>query len=147
LDALIERRARLAVPEIFARKGEASFRVLETRCLTGLRPSRLVVATGGGAVLRAGNRAWMGRHGVMVRLRIGAADVRKRLTKAQISARPLLRNGGLKAWNALARKRAKYYALAPISVDARPAPQLVAASIIVEIKKKKPNVLADKTLR
>ena len=60
-DAEIRRRARMTVPEIFAKEGEEAFRVRETRALRAVldspAPAQGVVALGGGAILRDENRA------------------------------------------------------------------------------------------
>ena len=58
LDAFIEERAGKRIPAIFEQQGEAAFRALETACLTELaaRPG-VVLATGGGALLRPENAA------------------------------------------------------------------------------------------
>jgi shikimate kinase len=57
-DVEIERRAGRSITEIFADEGEASFRTLEAAALDDLsRGSKAVLALGGGAVLRPGNRA------------------------------------------------------------------------------------------
>ena len=53
MDAAIERQDGRPVPQIFAEDGEAFFRDLETQVATALAgQTGLVVATGGGAVLR-----------------------------------------------------------------------------------------------
>ena len=60
-DAEIRRRARMTIPQIFAREGEESFRDRETRALRAVLGAQAgaqgVVALGGGAVLREENRA------------------------------------------------------------------------------------------
>ena len=55
-DALIVEKAGMAIPEIFQRFGEACFRDLESEVIAGLAAgSGLIIATGGGAVLREKN--------------------------------------------------------------------------------------------
>lgn len=57
LDAEIERRCGLTVPQIFAELGEAHFRRQETAALASvLGRSRVVIALGGGAPEELGNR-------------------------------------------------------------------------------------------
>ncbi len=60
-DAEIRRRARMTIPQIFAREGEESFRDRETRALRAVLGAQAgaqgVVALGGGAILREENRA------------------------------------------------------------------------------------------
>ena len=51
-DAEVERAFASTVPEIFAEHGEAAFRVAEREALAdALRQERVVVATGGGAIV------------------------------------------------------------------------------------------------
>jgi shikimate kinase len=57
LDAEIERRTGLTVPQIFAERGEAAFRKEETAALVvALGHARTVIALGGGAPETLGNR-------------------------------------------------------------------------------------------
>lgn len=64
LDEEIVRRAGKSIPDIFREEGEAAFRELEAQVLADVcARSGQVIATGGGAVLRAENRAAMRRTG------------------------------------------------------------------------------------
>ena len=64
-DDLIVQAAGMPIPEIFATYGEDYFRDLEARVIREQVADRngLVVATGGGAVLRRENRDALGRNG------------------------------------------------------------------------------------
>lgn len=56
-DALIEQRSNMCIRNIFETEGEQRFRDIETALLEELTgASATVIATGGGAVLRPGNR-------------------------------------------------------------------------------------------
>ncbi len=70
LDRSLEQRAGLPVAEIFKKHGETQFREWETQELKGLSQSSgpLVVATGGGIILRAENVRWMKENGTVVYL-------------------------------------------------------------------------------
>src|SRR5690606_28646262 len=51
-DALVEAKAGMPIPEIFAKQGEAAFRELEREVVLELcRETHLVMATGGGAFI------------------------------------------------------------------------------------------------
>ncbi len=50
LDAYIEEKENLSIPEIFERYGEAHFRSLEARYIREM-PENSIVATGGGAII------------------------------------------------------------------------------------------------
>lgn len=88
-DAQVETEAGMPIPAIFAAEGEAGFRARESKALTDtLARGGQVVATGGGAVLDAGNRAAMRTAGRVVYLQVEAAEQLRRL--AGDSGRPLL---------------------------------------------------------
>lgn len=63
-DALIEERAGTSIPEIFKRHGEEYFRDLESEVIFDVaKENSLVIATGGGAVLREANIYALGQSG------------------------------------------------------------------------------------
>lgn len=97
-DEAVEARAGRSIREIFDERGESAFRDEEEATLRDLvaQPG-LVVATGGGVILRASNRGLLRRFGTVVwltaaeqvlesRLRADPADVRPALTKAGLLA-------------------------------------------------------------
>lgn len=89
VDALIEAEADMPIPAIFASEGEAGFRARESRLLLAtLERQGQVIATGGGAVLDAGNRAAIRTAGLVVYLQVDPADQLRRL--AGDASRPLL---------------------------------------------------------
>ena len=66
-DEALERAAGRSIAAIFADDGEPTFRDLEERTIAALTGrSRLVLATGGGAVLRESNRRALRRFGLVV---------------------------------------------------------------------------------
>lgn len=91
-DAEIERRTGVDIPFIFEKEGEAGFRRREHAVLAELaRRQRIVVATGGGAVLLPENRALMRAAGHVVYLR---ASIAQQLARTRRTAhRPLLQQG------------------------------------------------------
>jgi len=63
-DWMVEREAGRSIPDIFAQDGEASFRALETRAARQAAAREgIVIATGGGMVLREENMAAMSACG------------------------------------------------------------------------------------
>lgn len=69
-DALVCERAGMTIPELFARQGEDGFRALEAQAVAEAgRRSGLVIATGGGAVLRRENADALRQNGFVVLLR------------------------------------------------------------------------------
>ena len=89
LDEEIVRRAGRPIPYIFQAEGEEAFRELEARVLADVcARSGQVIATGGGAVLRAENRAAMRRAGRVYFLR-------RALEELPTDGRPLSQKGSL----------------------------------------------------
>src|SRR5688500_13668071 len=75
-DDVIERRAGCSIREIFEREGEAGFRRMESEVLNEvLRQTKLVVATGGGAVLSESNRRLIKSAGPVVWLQVSAPQL------------------------------------------------------------------------
>lgn len=88
-DHEIERRTGAAIALIFDIEGESGFRQRERRLIEELtQVDDIVLATGGGAVLDAGNRAALNSRGFVVYLQAGLADLLER-TRSD-TQRPLL---------------------------------------------------------
>ena len=80
IDTLVERRERLTVAEIFARRGEPHFRAVERSVLADLLPARhVVIATGGGTFADGDNRALINRDGISIWLDVSWKQVIERL--------------------------------------------------------------------
>lgn len=90
-DACIEAQAGMPIAAIFAREGEAGFRRRESDALrAALAGPPAVIATGGGAVLEADNRAAMRAAGTVVYLTVDPATQLARLRGD--TGRPLLQS-------------------------------------------------------
>src|SRR5690606_38247935 len=81
-DDEIERAAGMSVSEIFATMGEAAFREGEARVMRRLLEGpRMVLATGGGAVLNPETRELLKANAVMVWLRADLKTVAMRVQR------------------------------------------------------------------
>lgn len=130
LDAWIEQREGATVAEIFSQKGEPAFRDLETQAVRELpRAGSLVVAAGGGTLLRKENAEALRANGVVVLLDASLETVRRRLEGE--SSRPLLRQSGeTDAVGKLYRERAAlYHAAADLTVNADDMPETTVENI------------------
>ncbi|MGU7774055.1 shikimate kinase AroK [Burkholderia sp. MR1-5-21] len=88
-DHEIEARTGARIPVIFEMEGEAGFRDRETQVIAELtQRENIVLATGGGAVLRPENRDCLKAHGIVVYLRANPHDLWLRTRKDK--NRPLL---------------------------------------------------------
>lgn len=88
-DHEIEREVGMSVREFFSTHGEPAFRDLEEKVLKRLsQQGPMVLATGGGAVLREANRETLRRAYTVVYLRTSAEELGRRLRHDR--SRPLL---------------------------------------------------------
>ncbi|MDH5216379.1 MAG: shikimate kinase, partial [Gammaproteobacteria bacterium] len=69
-DKEIEKRTGATIPLIFELEGEEGFRKRETQVIGDLAElTQSIIATGGGAVLKAENRAILKEHGLIIYLK------------------------------------------------------------------------------
>ena len=91
-DAEIERRTGVDIPFIFEKEGEAGFRQREREAIDALTAlPRIVLATGGGAVLLPENRRHLAERGCVVYLKTSVAQQANRVRHGR--NRPLLADG------------------------------------------------------
>ena len=90
VDVAIEERIGCSIREFFAKHGEAMFREVEQEVLADLlsRPEKMVIATGGGAVLKAENRQQLIKNAQVVYLSSSPHEIARRLQRD--TQRPLL---------------------------------------------------------
>ena len=115
LDAEIVRSAGKTIPDIFREDGEARFRELETEALRELtKQSGLVLATGGGAVIRAENRRLFRENGTALLLL-------RPLDELARGGRPLSQtHTPEELWEA---RREFYLSAADVTVESAPDPE------------------------
>ncbi len=117
-DKEIEKRTGAVIPLIFELEGEAGFRKREREALAELtQQSGIVLATGGGAVLHADNRAHLRERGRVIYLTAPLQQLLRRT--ARNSNRPLLKteNPEERMRLILEERRPLYEATAEITVD------------------------------
>jgi shikimate kinase len=134
-DSEIENAAKMTIPEIFARHGEAYFRSGEARVLARLLDSGpQVLATGGGAFMNEDTRALIKLKGVSIWLHADL-DVLLRRTSKRRSDRPLLQTEDPTATlRALLAEREPTYALADLTVQSREVPhETIVADVMTAL--------------
>jgi len=126
-DAMIERRKRMTIADLFASEGERLFRNLEADVIAELSasPGPKVVALGGGAMMSPANRRRIARSGIVVYLSCSVRELYRRLKDK--TDRPLLnatprsgetkRQAGLRVIKDLIDKRQKMYQTADLKVS------------------------------
>ena len=93
VDAIISTRVAGTISELWQQSGEDGFRAIEASVIEELSAGTdAVIASGGGAVLQAGNRQAMRRSGTVVWLQASADVLAARLVGTK--DRPLLAGGG-----------------------------------------------------
>lgn len=130
-DRAVEARERVPVARIFARRGEAYFRDVESAVVARVAERReVVIATGGGVVLRAENMSRLRRTGWIVALTAPADVLARRLGDGR--GRPLLAGGAVRdAVERLLDQRRPLYRDADLVVDvASVSPDRVVDTIL-----------------
>jgi shikimate kinase len=130
-DIEIEAAAAMTVSDIFTQLGEDEFRAGEARVLKRLlHAPRMVLATGGGAMLNPDTRAELKSHAVTVWMRADLETVAARVQRRD--TRPLLRGRDpLVALKAMAEVRDPFYAMADVTVDVAKGAHGEAVEVIV----------------
>jgi len=120
LDGEIVKRAGKSIPEIFAEDGEAAFRALEHDVICdACKEKGAVIATGGGAVLRADNVRAMRQNGLLCLLT-------RPLDALPLDGRPLSKSP--EALREMWRVRQPFYrGAADFTIENDAAPDIVAA--------------------
>lgn len=108
-DHEIEARTGASIPLIFEIEGEASFRQREAEVIRDLTAqSDIVLATGGGAILRPENRECLKTRGTVIYLRASVNSILQRTSHDK--NRPLLQTADpRRRIEELAREREPYY--------------------------------------
>lgn len=130
-DTAIETAAGMSIPEIFAQRGEAEFRLGERRVIARLLAEEpKVLATGGGAFMAEETRERIGESGVSVWLKADPDVLMRRVRKR--SNRPLLKTADPDATlRKLLDERSPTYALADLTILSRDVPHEVIVEEIV----------------
>ncbi|MCH2291224.1 MAG: shikimate kinase [Deltaproteobacteria bacterium] len=130
-DREIEKEQGCTISEIFKYGGEICFRDLETNMLQQLQSKQnLVIATGGGMVMRQENRNLMQNLGTRVYLKVGLEELIRRLKKDK--KRPLLQEARpIERITEMLEQRKSIYEEAECIVDTTDlSPQQMVSEII-----------------
>ncbi len=116
-DTLVEKTTGKSIRKIFETEGEAAFRNYEKESIRkALDSDRVVVATGGGAVLDRENLSRMKEKGIVIGLTASPEKILQRVSAFE--SRPLLKTEDkLKTIKNLLSHRSPYYAQADRIID------------------------------
>ncbi len=131
-DEIIEKREMLKIPEIFDKHGESYFRNIESEVIKEVsKKDRVVISTGGGAVIKYENRENLRRNSVMVCLTASPEVIYERTRR--YNSRPLLKtNEPLMKIKELLNERQEYYSQADITLDTSDKSTADIVNIILE---------------
>ena len=134
LDDYIVEKAGKSIPEIFASQGEEAFRDWETKCLSELsQKPRMVIATGGGTLMRPQNVQAAKESGKIVFLDIPFAECYRRIKGDE--NRPVAARSTLEELEALYNTRREVYrSVCDLSVEQILSPLKTAELIIQRVK-------------
>ena len=145
-DHEIESRTGATIPVIFEIEGEESFRRREADVIRELSAQQdIVLATGGGAILRAETRAYLKQRGTVIYLRAGINQILQRTGRDK--NRPLLQTANpRRKLEELSRQRDPYYReVADFVIETgRPNVQFLVQAILSQLElAPKPTAAAD----
>lgn len=128
MDAYIEEKAGMTIPEIFESRGEAYFRDLETGAVRELACREGVIACGGGAMLREENARIAAASGKVVYLDVPFQVCYNRIANTD---RPIVRRSTRQQLAELYKKRRVLYSRhSTHTVRAEKSPAAIAAAIL-----------------
>ncbi len=127
MDEEIVKQAGRSIPEIFAQDGEPYFRDLESACARALSEREsLVIATGGGVVLRRENMDALRRSGVVFFLNRPANQI---FGNVDMRGRPLAQNGKEAFLETFSKREAAYRGTADFVVEEFSSPEATVREI------------------
>ena len=126
-DAMIEAAAGCSVGDIFARRGEPCFRDLEAEaCRAAAGQHGVIIATGGGAVLREENMTALRASGVLFFIDRHPAQI---LRAASLEDRPLVAGDAQKLFRLYAERLPLYRRWADATIPNRGSRRYLARSM------------------
>ncbi len=127
-DLLIQKRTGRSIPDIFSHEGEAYFRDLEESVAKELsQHSNLVIATGGGIVLRETNVSALRNSGTVIWLNRAPEDI---FSKVSMKNRPLGQDGLDTFLCRAAQREPLYRAAAHLEVPGQSSPMATVDFIL-----------------
>jgi shikimate kinase len=135
IDREVELEANASIAELFVRDGEPAFRARERAAVVRAfdRAEPCVIALGGGALEHDDTFADARQH-TLVWLSAPVATLAARIGNG--TSRPLLAGDPLARLRELASRREARYRAAHVTVNATPAPRIVAAALVAELERR-----------
>ena len=133
MDKYIVDRENTSIANIFEKKGEEYFRMVETECLIEiLKNEGVIVSCGGGVVVKDENVAYMKDKGTIVLLTATPETIYKRVKNSK--DRPIL-NGNMNVEfiaQLMEKRRERYLSVADIIIDTNDKTSIEVANEIIQ---------------
>ncbi len=118
LDHMIEEKYHVSISELFEKKNESYFRVLEFQCLNEFQkrvlPSKYILSTGGGTILSFQNRHILKKLGKVIYLKTSTEMILQRAVEEE---RPLFKDKTEEHIRIILKEREKYYKECDVTLD------------------------------
>ncbi|MBQ5333998.1 MAG: shikimate kinase [Oscillospiraceae bacterium] len=133
MDAYIEKKAGMSIPQIFAEKGEDSFRRMETEAVAELGKAGGIIACGGGAMLKEINAKTAAEYGTVVYIDVPYDACYDRISGD--TNRPIVMANTKESLEEIYNDRVPLYiAHSQIKADGTGSPEAIAARIRDAVK-------------
>lgn len=130
MDDVIQAREGRSISEIFAVEGEGYFREVESQVARELaQRSNLIIATGGGVILRRENTDALRKSGVVAWLNRSADEI---FDAEDLGDRPLAQSGKAAFLKTFAAREEKYRAAAHIIIEDFTSPDATVDNILTQ---------------
>ena len=134
MDTVIEQQDGRPIPRIFAEQGEAFFRDLETAVAKQLaQQSDLVIATGGGVVLRQENMQALRQSGLVIFLNRPADAI---FDQGELGTRPLAQDGKAAFLKTFAARKTRYESTADLVLLPDQTPEQTVRNLLEQLKRR-----------
>ena len=134
MDEEIIRRDGRKIEEIFHADGEAFFRNMETAVARDLAArENLVIATGGGVILRTENMDALGGSGVVIFLNRSAEAI---FDAGGLGARPLAQDGKAAFLTTFAKRKERYFSTADVIFTPADTPEKTVSLLLAQLKER-----------
>ena len=129
MDAYIEKKSGMSIPQIFAEKGEDAFRRMETKAVAELGKAGGIIACGGGAMLKEINAKTAAEYGTVVYIDVDFESCYGRISGDR--NRPIVTSNTKEELNLIYDGRIPVYKEnSALTVDGSGSPEEIAERII-----------------
>lgn len=135
MDAYIEKKSGMSIPQIFAEKGEDAFRRMETQAVAELGKAGGIIACGGGAMLKEINAKTAAEYGTVVYIDVPYDTCYDRISGD--TNRPIVMANTKESLGEIYNERVPLYlAHSQVRADGKKSPEEIASEIKAAVEMK-----------